>query len=524
METKYAIISVFDKTGIAEFASELSKLGFIILSTGGTAKTLRDAKILVTDISKYTGSPEILDGRLKTLHPMIHGGILGIRENSKHTAEMRDNKIQPIDIVVVNLYPFEKVVTNPDCKFEDAIENIDIGGPTMLRAAAKNHNNVTVICDPSDYKPVIEELKKNNGKTTGKTKFRLAKKVFTHTTRYDSIIMAHLSLYDDDKRIFKTSSMVGHLYEKMQDLRYGENPHQIAGFYKDILHPTDEPCVTNSVQLHGKELSYNNIMDADAAIDIIREFVYAPFACVILKHTNPCGAAISDNSLLEAFTNAKECDPTSAFGGIISVSEKMDAKTAAAIAENFFEVIIAPDYDKDALDILKAKKNMRLIKVAGLKNSAAYDCTAFRQVVGGILIQERDILKERIRDAKVVTKRAPTDEEWKALEFAWKVCKHVKSNAIVYTDSIRTISIGAGQMSRVDSSKIAIMKARKSLKGSVVASDAFFPFRDGVDEAAKAGATAAIQPGGSIRDEEVIAAADEHKMAMVFTGVRHFKH
>ena len=549
---KRALISVSDKTGVVEFAAELSKMGVEIISTGGTAKALRDAKVPVIEISDYTGFPEILDGRLKTLHPKIHGGILGIRENKKHAEEMAKNGVEPIDLIVVNLYPFEATVAKSGCTFEEAIENIDIGGPTMLRAAAKNHHDVAVVCDPSDYAPIIKEMKEKDGAVSAETKFRLAKKVFAHTARYDSAIITHLSRLDDGKKILEMPDVVGFTFEKMQDLRYGENPHQKAAFYRDPA-GTKEPCVANAKQLHGKELSYNNIMDSDATIEMVGEFSDSPFAAVIVKHANPCGVAISKTSLADAFAKALVCDPVSAFGGIIGLNRTLDEATAKAISETFFEVIVVPSYEAKALDILKQKKNIRLLEVPGLgtlplcKGEAGggrstlpfpplqREGITLRKVVGGVLVQDRDTSREDVRASKVVTKRAPSEEEWEALKFAWHVCKHVKSNAIVYTSAERTLGIGGGQTSRVDAAKIAAIKmhallhqasheSRVTSHGIVVASDAFFPFRDGVDAAAEAGATAAIQPGGSIRDEEVIKAADEHNMAMVFTGVRHFRH
>ena len=520
---KRALISVSDKAGVVEFARELSKAGVEIISTGGTAKALKDAKVPVIEISDYTGFPEILDGRLKTLHPKIHGGILGIRESKKHQDEMSKNGVLPIDLIVVNLYPFESTVAKPGCTFEEAIENIDIGGPTMLRAAAKNHHDVAVVCDPGDYPAIIAEMKEKGGDVGADTKFKLAKKVFAHTARYDSAIITHLSQYDEAKNRLGMPSVVGFTFEKLQELRYGENPHQKAAFYRDVR-TTSEPCVANAKQLHGKELSYNNIMDADATIEMVNEFAGNPFAAVIVKHANPCGIAVSKKSLSDAFSKALACDPVSAFGGIIGLNRELDDVTAKAISETFFEVIAAPAYAQKALDILRQKKNIRLLEVPKLGSSFEPSGFALRKVVGGALIGDRDTSREDARKSKVVTKRQPTQDEWAALEFAWRVVKHVKSNAIVYAASDRTVGIGAGQMSRVDSSKIAVMKAQSSLEGSVVASDAFFPFRDGVDAAAAAGATAVIQPGGSIKDDEVIKAADENNMAMVFTGVRHFRH
>jgi len=522
-QIKRALISVSDKTGIVEFAKGLAAMGVDIISTGGTAKALRDAKIPVKEISDYTGFPEILDGRLKTLHPKIHGGILGIRENARHSKEMEANGIDPIDLIVVNLYPFEATVARPECSFEDAIENIDIGGPTMLRAAAKNHNDVAVVCDPVDYEVIIKEMKEQGGKLSTRTKFRLAKKVFAHTARYDAAIATYLHRYDDERNRLDLPSLVGFTFEKVQDLRYGENPHQKAAFYRDTV-KCNEPSIVGAKQLHGKELSYNNIMDADATLEMVGEFLDSPFAAIIIKHTNPCGVALSKTSLADAFAKALACDPVSAFGGIIGLNREVDEATAKAVSGGFFEVVVAPSFAKAAINTLIKKKNIRLLEVPRLCSSFTPSGYNLRKVVGGILLQQRDVSRDDVRKSEVVTKRAPTEDEWSGLEFAWRVCKHVKSNAVIYTASDATIGIGAGQMSRVDSSRIAIMKAKSSLRGSVVASDAFFPFRDGVDEAASAGATAIIQPGGSIRDDEVITAANEHGLAMIFTGVRHFKH
>jgi len=518
-----AIISVSDKTGIVEFAKALKELGVEILSTGGTAKAFHQAGIDAIEIADYTLSPEILDGRLKTLHPKIHGGILGMRDNKDHQREMKENSIELIDLVVVNLYPFEETISKKDCSFEHAVENIDIGGPTMLRAAAKNHKDVAVVCDPKDYDDIINELKKNNCAISDKTKFHLCKKVFLHTARYDSAIITYLSKLTDEKAVMDMPEHIGFTFSKVQDLRYGENPHQKACFYRENT-DVKGPSLITAKQLHGKELSYNNIMDADAVIEIVTEMSSYPFAAVVVKHSNPCGVAVSEKFMQDAFIMARDCDPVSAFGGIIGVNKILDEETAKSILETFFEVIVAPDFDDQAKQLLMAKKNMRLLKIDNLGKDSNLVGINLRKVVGGLLVQDRDTIIENIRDAKVVTKRKPSDEEWQALEFAWKVCKHVKSNAIVYADKNKTLGIGAGQMSRVDSSKIAVMKAMSALKGSVVASDAFFPFRDGVDEAAKAGARAVIQPGGSIRDDEVIKAADEHGLAMVFTGTRHFKH
>lgn len=521
-EVNRALISVYDKSGIVEFAKVLAVQKVEVLSTGGTAKMLRDAGIDVIDVSDYTGSPEVFEGRLKTLHPKIHGGILYRREEKGDVEQAKQNKIGPIDMVVVNLYPFESVVADPKSTFEDAIENIDIGGPTMLRAAAKNHKDVAVVVDPQDYELIAKELA-NSGEVSNKTKFNLAKKAFAVSARYDAAIASYLGGRAEDLKPLEMPDTVGFNFSKVMDLRYGENPHQKAAFYRDAV-ASSEPSTVNAKQLHGKELSYNNIMDADAAIELIKDLGLAPYACAVLKHANPCGAAVSQSSLSEAFALAKECDPVSAFGGIIAVNKTIDQETAAAITETFFEVVAAPGYEDAALRALTKKKNIRLLEVPGLGKPFKPSGWNTRRVTGGLLIQERDLSSLDVKSGKVVTKRKPTDEEWAALNFAWRVVKHVKSNAIVFTRSDRTIGIGTGQMSRIDSSKIAVMKAQSDLKGTVVASDAFFPFRDGVDEAAKAGATAVVQPGGSMRDDEVIAAADEHDLAMVFTGQRHFRH
>lgn len=522
-KVKRALISVSDKTGVADFAKSLHERGVEILSTGGTAKALRDAGVPVIDVSDYTGSPEILDGRLKTLHPKIHGGLLGRRGDRKHVEEMEANDIGQIDLVAVNLYPFEATIAKPNCTFEDAIENIDIGGPTMIRAAAKNHEDVASVVDPADYGTIIEEMDANGGAVTAGTKLRLAKKVFATTARYDVAIISHLSGMDEKGAKLDMPTNLGMTYELVQPLRYGENPHQKAAFYREPA-GCNEPSLVNAKQLQGKELSYNNIMDADAVIEMVKEFTDSDFAAVVVKHANPCGAAISSKSLADAFAEALECDPISAFGGIIGLNRTVDEETANLMKDTFFEVIAAPAFDDKALAVFKKKKNLRLLDVPGLGEKSTPEGVSLRKVVGGLLVQERDTSRENVRDAKVVTKRQPTEEEWRSLEFAWRISKHVKSNAIVYAKGDRTVGIGAGQMSRVDSSRIAVMKSRSDLAGSVIASDAFFPFRDGVDAAAKAGATAVVQPGGSIRDEEVIAAADENDMAMVFTGVRHFRH
>lgn len=522
-KVKRALISVTDKKGILEFAQALQKHGVEIISTGGTAAALRKAAVAVTEVSDYTGFPEILDGRLKTLHPKIHGGLLGLRGNPKHVEQMSANKILPIDLLIVNLYRFEETVASKGVTLDEAIENIDIGGPAMLRAAAKNWQHVACIIDPSDYDLIIREMDEKDGVISRETKFHLAKKVFAATARYDAAIATWLGGYNDDGKKLEMPEVFCAAFELMQPLRYGENPHQKASFYRDSVLPA-EPCIANIKQFQGKELSFNNIMDADAAIEIVKEFTDAKFAAVIVKHANPCGAAISKISLEDAYKNAFECDPLSAFGGILGFNKTVDEKTAKAIADTFYEIIAAPKFESSALRVFTTKKNLRILEVPGLGKRFVPAGWNLRKVVGGILVQGRDVSCESVRDAKVVTKRAPTDEEWRSLEFAWRICKHVKSNAIVYAKDGHTIGIGCGQTSRVDSAKLAVMKARQSIKGSVMASDAFFPFRDSIDAAAEAGATAVVQPGGSMRDNEVIAAADEHKMAMVFTGIRHFKH
>ena len=513
-----ALISVSDKTGVVELSKALAGYGVEILSTGGTAKLLREAGLTVKDVSDFTGFPEMLDGRVKTLHPKVHGGLLGIRSNPDHQAKMREHGIEPIDMVVVNLYPFEATVAHADCSMAEAIENIDIGGPTMLRSAAKNNRDVTVLVDAADYQTVIAEMAANHGSVSEQTNFKLAVKVYQHTAAYDGAISNWLGarLGDSPIEYPETFSLQ---VRKAQDLRYGENPHQSAAFYteKNI----SEPCVSNAVQLQGKELSFNNIIDLDAAIETVKEFTGNP-AAVIIKHTNPCGVALSD-SPLSAYLKARACDPVSAFGGIVGFNCTVDAEAARELTSTFLEAVIAPGYDEEALAIFTAKKNVRVMQVPLLDTYTAtgYD---LKRVTGGLLLQGRDLGMISAADCRVVTTRQPTADELAGLDFAWRVCKHVKSNAIVFTTADQTVGIGAGQMSRVDSSKIAVQKAQLPIQGTVLASDAFFPFRDGVDAAAEAGVTAIIQPGGSVRDEEVIQAANEHGIAMLFTGMRHFRH
>jgi phosphoribosylaminoimidazolecarboxamide formyltransferase/IMP cyclohydrolase len=512
-----ALISVSDKTGIIEFSRELAGYGVEILSTGGTAKLLREAGLNVKDVSEFTGFPEMLDGRVKTLHPKVHGGLLGMRSNPEHVAKMKEHGIENIDMLVVNLYPFEATVAKEGCPLEDAIENIDIGGPTMLRSAAKNYPDVTVLVDCADYAQVLDEMKSSGGKVSAGTNFGLAVKVFQHTAAYDGAISNYLGARLG-KGVADYPATLTIQVRKTQDLRYGENPQQTAAFY--VEKGVAEPCVSTAVQLQGKELSFNNIIDLDAAIETVKEFDQS--AAVIIKHTNPCGVALAD-SPLSAYLKARECDPVSAFGGIVGFNRTVDADTARELTSTFLEAVIAPGYSDEALSIFTAKKNVRVMQVPLLSEYRAggYD---LKKVAGGLLVQGRDLGMVRAVDCKVVSERTPTASEYEALDFAWRVCKHVKSNAIVFTNRDQTVGIGAGQMSRVDSSRIAVQKSLLPIKGTVLASDAFFPFRDGVDAAAEAGVSAIIQPGGSVRDEEVIKAANEHGIAMIFTGMRHFRH
>lgn len=512
-----ALISVSYKRGIIEFSKVLASYGVEILSTGGTAKLLREAGLTVKDVSEFTGFPEMLDGRVKTLHPKVHGGLLGMRSNPEHVAKMKEHGIENIDMVVVNLYPFEATVAKEGCQLEDAIENIDIGGPTMLRSAAKNYPDVTVLVDSNDYPSILDEMRDNDGAVSAKTNFGLAVKVFQHTAAYDGAISNYLGsrLTEEVQEYPPTFTLQ---VKKAQALRYGENPHQTAAFY--IENGVTEPCVSNAQQLQGKELSFNNIIDLDAAIETVKEFEQS--AAVIIKHTNPCGAALAD-SPLTAYLKARECDPVSAFGGIVGFNRTVDADTAKELTSTFLEAVIAPGYTDEALEIFTAKKNVRVMQVPLLDSYVAkgYD---LKRVTGGLMIQGRDLGMINALDCRVVTERTPSPAEYEALDFAWRVCKHVKSNAIVFTNRDQTVGIGAGQMSRVDSSKIAVQKALLPTQGTVLASDAFFPFRDGVDAAAEAGVIAIIQPGGSVRDEEVIKAANEHGIAMIFTNMRHFRH
>jgi len=514
-----ALISVSDKAGVAELAAALHQAGIELLSTGGTAKLLREAGLPVRDVSSYTGFPEIMDGRIKTLHPRIHGGLLA--RSGIDDAVAAEHGIQHIDLLAVNLYPFQAVTAQPDCTYADAVENIDIGGPAMLRAAAKNHDRVTVIVDPLDYGTVLAEIDREGGGVSADTRLRLATKAFAHTAQYDAAVARYL-----DRATRAPSGEFPDLlalqFRKRFDLRYGENPHQRAAFY--VANDSQGASVGSASQLQGKELSFNNLADADTAFECVRQFD-AP-ACVIVKHANPCGVAVGPG-LREAYDRAFRTDPTSAFGGIIAVNRPLDSETARAIVERqFVEVIIAPEVDPEAAAAVASKHNVRVL-ACGPWGAQRPDELDYKRVSGGLLVQDRDngIITEA--DLKVVTQRAPTAAELTDLLFAWKVAKHVKSNAIIYAKGGATVGIGAGQMSRVDSSRIAVWKAKEAgldLKGSVIASDAMFPFADGLQSAIDAGATACIQPGGSIRDEEVIAAADAAGLAMVFTGHRHFRH
>jgi phosphoribosylaminoimidazolecarboxamide formyltransferase / IMP cyclohydrolase len=512
-----ALISVSDKTGIIEFARSLHAKGVEILSTGGTAKMLIEEMIPVMEVSKHTGFPEIMDGRVKTLHPKIHGGILGRR--GIDDGVMKDNDIAPIDLVVVNLYPFAATVAKEDCSLEDAIENIDIGGPAMVRATAKNHAYVSIIVDPADYQRVLEELENNEGTVSDATRFDLAVKAFEHTSNYDGMIANYLGRIKKDGTMDNFPRTINLQFNKVQEMRYGENPHQHAAFYSE-KEPA-EACISTAKQLQGKELSFNNIGDTDAALECVKQFEEP--ACVIVKHANPCGVSVS-KTILEAYNKAYSTDPESAFGGIIAFNHELDGETAQAIVERqFVEVIIAPSVSSEALTAVAEKKNVRLLECGQWQ--AASPRLDYKRVNGGLLVQDADLLL--LNEMKVVSERRPSEQEMSDLLFSWKVAKFVKSNAIVYGKEDMTIGVGAGQMSRINSARIAGIKAEHAnleVAGSVMASDAFFPFRDGIDAAHEAGIVAVIQPGGSMRDDEVIAAANEHGMSMVFTGMRHFRH
>lgn len=553
-----ALISVSDKTGIVDFAQELKSFGVEIISTGGTAKALRDAGIDVIDVADITGFPEMMDGRVKTLHPKIHGGLLGVRDNPDHMNAMEQHGISPVDIVVINLYPFEQTIAREDITLADAIEQIDIGGPAMIRSAAKNYRDVAVVTAPELYRQIRTEMILDEGALTLATREALARLAFMRTAFYDSAIFPYLSanlegakssqMFPPVPEILDKMSTYMNLFSstmkalhgdrfetaedeqfaehqqlslnKVSNLRYGENPHQAAALYDLGVRggSVEQEGVASAEQLGGKEMSFNNYVDADAAWQLVCDF--DDTACAIIKHTNPAGAAIGA-AVEKAYRRALACDPVSAFGGIVAFNRRVDLAAAQAIVEIFVEVIIAPDFDNSALEVLAAKKNLRVLRAGAAKTSEGFE---YKQISGGMLVQTRDAHRLTREGLKTVTKRAPSDKEIDDLLFAWTVCKHTKSNAIVYARDKQTVGVGAGQMSRVDSVKIGVMRAQLPVAGSVLASDAFFPFRDGLDEAAKGGITAVIQPGGSVRDEEVITAANEHNLAMVFTGVRHFKH
>ena len=518
-----ALISVSDKKGIVEFCRGLAALGIELVSTGGTAALLRQNQIAVRDVSELTGFPEMMDGRVKTLHPKIHGGILALRDNTAHLDKMREHGILPIDLVVVNLYPFEDTVAR-SAPFEEIVENIDIGGPSMVRAAAKNHRHVGVVVDPEDYAEVLAELRENNGSLGEATRFGLFCKAFEHTARYDGAIANYFSSLDPDGERQRWGKSVNLQVAKLQDMRYGENPHQSAAFYG--TRGESGPSIARAKQIQGKELSFNNILDADAALSTVLEF--SDIATVAIKHNNPCGVALSKTSLVDSFRKAKASDPVSIFGGVLAFNRPVDEETAKELKEIFLEIVIAPGFTPEAKAVLSSAKRLLNIRLLELDMSepqaGGYD---LRRVRGGILMQDWDTGTIDVRACKVVTERKPSDAEYQALDFAWRICRHVKSNTIVFASPDQVLGVGAGQMSRIDSTKIAVLRAAThglDLNGSAVASDAFYPFRDGLDEAANAGAKAMIQPGGSIKDDEVIAAANEHGIAMVFTGMRHFRH
>ena len=522
---KRALISLSDKTGAVEFAQTLTKLGVEILSTGGTAKLLADAGVPVIEVADYTGFPEMLDGRVKTLHPKIHGGILGRRDLDEHVAKMEEHGIGNIDLVCVNLYPFAATIAKPNCTLEDAIENIDIGGPTMVRSAAKNWKHVAIVTDNADFDAVIGELKQSSGQLSDKTRFNLARKAFSHTAQYDGMISNYLTSVSDEKLsgepcVNEFPEQFNQNWVKVQEMRYGENPHQQAAFYRDIYPAAGSLSAYR--QLQGKELSYNNIADSDAAWEAVKSFEQA--ACVIVKHANPCGVAVAKDTLT-AYRLAYATDTTSAFGGIIAFNREVDGATAKQITDNqFMEVIMAPAFTAEALEVLAAKKNVRVLEIPLVQGANRFE---LKRVGGGLLVQTPDIHRISRADLTVVSQRQPTEQEWNDLLFVWNVAKFVKSNAIVFGKGGQTYGIGAGQMSRVDSTRIAARKAQDAgfdLNGACAASDAFFPFRDGVDVIAAQGIKAIIHPAGSVRDAEVFAAADEHGIAMVTTGIRHFRH
>lgn len=513
---KRALISVSDKEGVVEFAASLKRFGIEIISTGGTAKILKKKKIPVVEISDITGFPECLDGRVKTLHPVIHTGILAVRRNREHMQKLKELGINPIDLVVVNLYPFKETIAKKNVKLSEAIENIDIGGPTMIRSAAKNYASVAIVVNPERYYRILDELKKSNCKLSLQTRQILAKEAFEHTAAYDSLISTYLREKFSKEPFPKQLSFT---FEKVFECAYGENPHQKAAFYKEPL--VKEPCITSAKQLNGKKLSFNNLNDSNAAVELLKEFK-EPTA-VIVKHTNPCGVA-SGKSLSEAFKLALECDSLSAFGGIIALNRKCDLNTAKQITSFFNEVVIAPEFGKDALKELKKKANLRVLKIKGLDKTSISEGIDVKRIELGILVQSKDAERISTKELNIVSKEKPTREQIKSLLFARKVCKHVKSNAIVLATGTATVGIGAGQMSRVECVELAIKKAGYKARGSVMASDGFFPFRDSIDIAAEAGVSAIIEPGGSIKDKGVIEAANEKGIGLIFTGIRQFRH
>ncbi len=510
-----ALISVSDKTGIADFAKELHARGVEILSTGGTAELLKQEGIPVRQVSDYTGFPEMMDGRIKTLHPKVHGGILGRRDVEAHMQSMQTHGIKPIDMVVINLYPFEATIAKPGCTLEDAIENIDIGGPAMVRSSAKNYNDVTIVVDPADYAVVLEEMQASGGEVSLATRKRLSRSAFSATAKYDAMIFGYLTSLEEDAPAFP--EQWSQSLSKVQELRYGENPHQTAALYREA-NPAPNRIV-NARQLQGKELSFNNYIDMNAAWELAIEF--SESSAVIIKHTNACGVAVGQDQL-SAFLKARETDPVSAFGGVMAFNRTVTVQTVEELLKNFVEVIVAPGYEPEALELLAKKKNIRAMEMPDTRAGAGEQ--DIKKIGGGLLIQSADRLILDPDKLKVVTEIQPDEAMLATLKFAWIVAKHVKSNAIVYARDQETVGVGAGQMSRVDSARLAVEKANKEVKGCVMASDAFFPFRDSIDTAAESGITAIIQPGGSIRDQEVIDAANEHGIAMVFTGIRHFKH
>jgi len=513
---KRALISVSDKKGVVDFAKGLSAMNVEILSTGGTAKALRDAGISVVEVSDYTGFPEMLDGRLKTLHPKIHGGLLSRRANPKDMEDIQKHGIKPIDMVVVNLYPFEETVSKPNVTFEDAIENIDIGGPTMLRAASKNFQDVAVVVDPEDYAKIIDEMKSSKGELGKETKLNLAKKVFAHTARYDTLIADYLTGVTEKEQSFPeyfTTSL-----KRVSVLRYGENPQQKAAIYKER---TSGLSLPDAKVLQGKEMSFNNYLDTHSALMLALEFDKK--ACAIIKHNNPCGVALGDTAV-EAYKKAEKADPVSAFGGVVALNTEVDGDAAKAMVDLFLEVVIAPSFTKEAMEIFSKKPNMRLLEFPDMVSKKKAGSWDIKRIAGGMLLQGWDYSDEDIMSMKAITKRQPTRDELEALSFAWKVCKHVKSNAVVYAFKDRAAGIGIGQTKRVYTAKIGAMNAGEPIQGSVAASDGFFPFRDGIEVLHEMGVTAVVQPGGSVKDSEVIAAADEFNMAMIMTGTRHFRH